>query len=323
MKKFTESLQAYFIFIIIAILIVFSSKAKQGAIQGINLCEGIIIPALLPVLILSSTAVKLKPSNSFAAVFFGLISGYPSGAVLTRELYQSKSISENEAKRLMCFNFCGGFAFIISAVGTVVYRSTKTGVILYLSSALSSLIIALITKPFYKKERAIQKMPEKINPADAFCESAESSVKSLAVMSAYIILFSALLSIIPLPENLTALFEITNGICTAKKLLPLPICAFYLAFGGLCIHFQLISFLKNMKISYFVFLIYRLLGASLSYFICKIFLIFFPETAVTSAALSPALPFEISKLGSGLSAVMIVGCAVIVFDLENRKAAHG
>ena len=50
---------------------------------------------------------------------------------------------------------------------------------------------------------------------------------------------------------------------------------------------------------------------------------FFRILIAALTALSPALPFEISKLGSGLSAVMIVGCAVIVFDLENREKRSG
>jgi hypothetical protein len=313
MKKINQTIITATLFCIIIILIAFSKEAKQGAIEGINLCENIIIPSLLPILILSNTMVRLK-SSTLSAVFFGLISGYPAGAVLTHSLYKEGLIDEKEAEGIMSFNFCGGCAFIISAVGSIVYKNIKAGIVLFACSVLSSLIIALIKRPV-----GIRKGASHMRFNDALCAGVESSVKSLAAMSAYIILFSSLMDIVKLPDFLIPALEITNGVCKIEKLLPLPFCAFFLSFGGLCVHFQLFTFLRDMKISYFSFIINRILGASLSYFICRIILHFSDDTSLVSANLSPSLPFEISKLGGGLSLVMIIGCAVIIFDLENRK----
>ena len=320
MKKYNQSAAAFIIFCIIILLIVFSKEAKSGAIEGINLCEGIIIPSLLPILILCNTLVKLTSKGKTPkAVLFGMISGYPSGAVLTRELYKSNTISPKQAEWLMSFNFCGGAGFIISALGTVVLKSTKAGILLYLCSVLSSLITAILTKPFYKGDKQTDIKAQKTSLTTALCDSVESSVKSLALMSAYIIVFSALLSIANIPSFLVPLLEITNGICNAKTLPPLPLCAFFLSFGGLCIHFQLFPLLKEMKVKYRRFFFFRIFSAVLSYYICKAFLLFFPDISLASASLSPSLPFEISKLGAGLSTVMIIGCAVVAFDIENRK----
>ena len=317
MKKYAQTPILFILSGTIIVLIIFSKEAKTGAISGINLCENIIIPSLLPILIISNTLIRLK-KNVFFSVFFGLISGYPSGIVLTDSLYKEGVINISEAKRLISYNFSGGCAFIISAVGTVIYKSTKAGIILFSSCVLSNVIIAVFQKPaFIFKKREI---PNRISLNDALCSSVESSVKSLAVMSAYIILFSALLGIVKIPIFIIPIFEITNGICGTK--LPLPICAFFLSFGGLCVHFQLLSFLNNMKIKYYEFFFCRLLSACLSYFICRIILCFFSNSALVSASLSPSLPFELSKLGGGLSMIMVIGCAVIVFDLENRKTAH-
>ncbi|MBE6741229.1 MAG: hypothetical protein E7570_02905 [Ruminococcaceae bacterium] len=319
MKKFSESITALMCFGVIILLITFSAKARIGAVEGINLCEGIIIPSLLPVLILSNTVLMLKSKRAKTkAVLLGLIAGYPSGAILTKELYKNKIISSNEAKRIMCFNFCGGFAFIISAVGSIVYKNKGAGIILYISCVLSSVIIALITKPFYNKS-STKPLVQGRDFNSALCRSVELSVKSIAVMSAYIILFSALLKLFYIPDYIIPLLEITNGICKAKVLPSLPFCAFFLSFGGLCIHFQILPFLKEMKINYFFFLLFRLLSASLSYLICKIIIHFSGDAIIASSSLSPTLPFELSKLGGGLSMVMIIGCAALVFDLENRK----
>lgn len=317
MKKYSQSLTAFILFCLIIILIAFSKDAKAAAIRGIELCEGIIIPSLLPVLIISNTLIRLK-SSPLSAILFGLISGYPAGAVLTCALYEEGIITNNDAKRLMSFNFCGGCAFIISAVGSVIYKSAKAGIILFASCALSSLFIALFRFPI-KALKSKNKVSNSVNLSNALCSATESAVKSIAIMSAYIVLFSALMGIASVPDYLLPLLEITNGICSSKTLIPLPFCAFFLSFGGLCIHFQLLPFLSKMKIKYTYFLIYRLLGASLSYFICKIILRFIPDSELVSTSLSQTVPFEPSKLGGGLSMIMIVGCAVIVFDLENRK----
>ena len=127
MKKISEAIISYIIFCIIIVLTIFSPAAKAGAIEGINLCEGIIIPAPLPILILSNTLIRLKSKRVvLKASILGMISGYPSGAILTRELYQSGCITFKEAERIMSFNFCGGIAFIISAVGGVIYKNTNT-----------------------------------------------------------------------------------------------------------------------------------------------------------------------------------------------------
>ena len=314
MKKLSENVISFSLMGIIIVLILFSPAAKAGAIEGINLCEGVIIPALLPVLILTNTLVKIFPGKT-ATVLFGLVSGYPAGAVLTKELYNSGGITSKQAQKIMSYNFCGGVAFIISATGGIVYKSTKAGVILYISCIIPSLINALFNKSKSAPKQIIQKM----NFSEALTSGVESSVKSLLIMSAYIILFSALLSLISIPDYIVALFEITNGICKNQKLIPLPFCAFFLSFGGLCVHFQLLPFLKEMKIKYSYFLFFRLFSASFSYIICNLLLKLFPSVSTASISLSPGIPFEASKLGGGLSLVMILGCAVVVFDLENKK----
>lgn len=317
MKRLNQSIISFALFCIIIFLTLFSKEAKSGAIEGINLCENIIIPSLLPILIISNTIININKSP-LAAIFFGLISGFPAGAVLTHSLYENKSITSDDAERIMSFNFCGGIAFIISAVGGIIYKSTKAGLILFSSCFLSALIIALFRFPFgsHCNKSEMNKAP---GFSDALCKGCESSVKSIALMSAYIILFSAVMKIVKLPPLLVPMLEITNGIGNNALLPPVAFCAFFLSFGGLCIHMQIFSLLNDMKIKYSVFLFYRLLSACLSYIICRIILHFSGDTSLVSASLSPALPFEISKLGSGLSAIMTVGCAVVVFDLENRK----
>ncbi len=336
LKKLASYLSGAFLFSAIALFIVFSREARSGALNGIKLCESVILPSLLPLLIISNLIMKSRARSVIEAVFgraleklfrlprcasgavlLGLTGGYPAGAVLTSDLFEKGLIDRGTAKRIMSFNFSGGFAFIITAVGSVIYKSSKTGLLLFLSSIASSLIILALTafkSPKIKKNnRIINYLPF----SEALTEAVESSVLALAFMSAYIIIFSSVLKIINPPQIIMPFIEITTGICVSDNPLPLEYCAFFLSFGGICIHFQLSGMLKKMKIPYSYFLITRTAGAGLSFLIMKLLIFLFPQAAAVSKSITGGVEFSSGNLTFSL--LMIIGCAVIVFDIENRK----
>jgi hypothetical protein len=323
---------------LIICLIAMSSKARAGADEGIKMCEEIIIPSLLPILILVNTILKSRcskifeflfgticekalklPRQSATAIIFGLIGGYPAGAVLTEHLYNQGAIDSHDARRIMQFNFCGGMAFVITAVGTISYKSTKAGLLLYGSSVLSSLIIAIVSSIFAKRKSyspVIYSSPLPLS--DALTESVEQTIKNLLQMSAYIILFSALSNMITFPKLLYPLIEITNGICNNSVNINIEMTAFFITFGGFCIHFQLLGILKQMKVKYFDFLLFRLTGALLSYFIVKLYFLIFPESQDVFSNVSNAVAVP-SQVNVGFGIIMILGCAVLVLEIEGQK----
>ncbi len=336
-RNISDAAACFLLCCLIALFTVFSSDARQGAKDGIGICEGIIIPSLLPVLTVCNTIINSRlseifvllfgrlfsrvfrlPEKTAGAVILGLIGGYPAGALLTLSLFERGIITEKTAKRIMSFNFCGGAAFIITAVGTVTYGSIKTGLTFYFICVLSSVTVMLVTGLFEKKPKAAQKT-EYIYPpiSDAFCASVESTVKSLAFMSAYIVLLSVISGIVNPPDYIIPLLEITNGICS-ETLLPPEYAVFFLSFGGLCVHLQLFGILRKMRINYLNFLTGRISCAVISFLYFKLYCILFPESdAVFSNISSPVHSF--SSGGLALSTVMIIGCAVLIFDIENRK----
>lgn len=125
-----------------AVMVIFSSQAREGAYDGLILAQNTIIPSLLPLLIIFLLIMKTGakdiiaklfgflavcvfnlPKAAFPAIFFGFIGGYPTGALLTRELLDNGEIDCEQAKRLLRFNVCGGCGFIITAVGGAVLLS--------------------------------------------------------------------------------------------------------------------------------------------------------------------------------------------------------
>ncbi len=323
---------------IIILIMLHSNEAKTGAMKGIELSLKVIIPSLLPILILTNSIVKSKcsylfdilfgkittklfrlPKQATSPILFGLISGYPAGALLTRNLMESGSITESDARRILRFNFNGGIAFIITAVGTVKLENTKAGVILFLCNILSSIIIGAVQGLKHRNNHYYYAKIEKKPISDGIIDSVESSAKSVLMMSSYIILFSAISNMFELPDYVMPLLEITNGVFYSKADISFGLLAFFLSFGGLCIHFQIYDVIKKADMHYFDFLLHRIISGSLSYFLGKVYTILFPE----EASVFSNFAVKSSSLGhcnTMLSVILLIGCVVLVFDIKNRKS---
>ena len=336
MKKKT-ALVLIILMLMAMVLIIFSKQARQGAADGLALAENTIIPSLAPLLIIFLLIMKTGakdllarafgfisvhvfnlPQITFPAIFFGLIGGYPMGALLTNELLKSGDIDEKQARRLLRFNFCGGCSFIITAVGTTVLNNTKAGAVLFLSNVISSVIIGFALSFTEKRRNApYYSYTEYRKLGDVLSESVSNAVKSLLNMTAFIVLFCAFNVVIDFPDFLAPVIEITSGICTNSRF-AIPMTSSYLAFGGFCIHFQLLFVVAQAKMKYADFLLFRLISAVISYGISKILLIFIPieEAVFSNASIKVA---EFSSVNTVLSVLMMIGCFVIVMDIRSKK----
>lgn len=330
---------AFLFSFLIIVLIIFSTDAKNGAKEGWALCEGIIIPSLLPIMILTNIIIKSKARYTFdftfgflfekvfklpkccaGAVILGLVGGFPAGAILTSNLFEKGLITTSQAQRIMSFNFSSGVAFTITAVGTIYFKSTKTGLLLYLTGIISSLLICIVSSLFSKDTSINNKSTvSSLGIVDAMIEAVETTIKSILVMCAYIILFSSLIKICKIPSGLLPLLEITNGLFAQSKSLSLPMYSMYLSFGGFCIHFQILNELKKMNIRYRTFLISRIAAAGISYAITKLYFELFPQSELVFSNISTNIAPKMVQVNQILSLIMVLGCAVAVFDIENKK----
>ena len=321
------------------ILIVFSPYAKNGALEGLALAQNTVIPSLLPLLIIFSFIMKSPccdvlskalgvisqklfrlPRITFPAVLFGLIGGYPTGALMTHQLLESDNIDKKQARCLLRFNMCGGCGFIITAVGSAVYGSTKTGVILFFSNVLSALTVGICHSFKNRKEQdCFYSYNESVSLGDALNSATSSSVNAVLNITAYIVLFSALNGVFHIPQRLLPLMEITNGVCTGDKI-PIPILCALLSFGGVCIHLQLLPVILKAGMSYFDFLLFRVINAVLSFCYAKLLVLIFPveEYVFSNTSSTVAQFYSVNVL---LSVLMIGGCFVLIGDLRSKIIA--
>ncbi len=335
--KRKNTLMLVILITVAGILIIFSKEARAGALEGLTLSQNTIIPSLTPLLIIFFIIMKTGakdiiakafgfisvyifnlPQVTFPAVFFGLIGGYPTGALLTNELFIKGEIDEKQAQRLLRFNFCGGCGFIITAVGAATLGSTRAGMILFLSSVISSVLIGFILSFSEKrKPQSYYSYTEEVSFGDALTSATDSAVKSVLNITAFIILFSAINKIFTVPQTIMPFIEITGGIC-GDSTYPMAQLSAYLSFGGFCIHFQLLSVIAKTKMKYYDFLFFRILGGLLSYCVTKLLLLLVPlDVSVFSSTSIGVVQF--SSVNIALSVLMIIGCFVIITDISSKK----
>ena len=333
-----DSLLLIITFGLAGLLIAFSAEAKAGAQNGMSLAGNIIVPSLLPLLIIFNlvifsgagriidnilsplTRALRLPRCAGAAILFGLIGGYPTGAVLTNTLFENRDIDENEARCLMRFNVNGGAGFIITALGTGILQSKRLGLILFAATTLGAIVIMLLSPAFLNRRSDNEITYLSLPPAEALNKAVENAVKAVLNLSAYIVLFSAVAGIITLPKALLPIAEITSGLSQNGKTLPPEAVAALLSFSGFCIHLQLFPIIKGFKMKYADFLLWRVIHGVISFAVCKGLLLLFPIKEEVFSNYSGGV-FVPTSVNAALSILMILGSAVLIFDIENRKRA--
>lgn len=337
MKIKKDYIELFLLFALGILLIAFSAEAKAGAKNGAALCDNIIIPSLLPVLMIFNIIMKTGAGRALDGIFsfvtekifrlprcagtaivFGLIGGYPTGALLTESLFDGQDIDDDTARRMLRFNVNGGAAFIITAVGMSMLKSQKAGLILFASTTFSAIVLAALSSLRYKKITDSHESYCSMSFGEAMNFGVESALKGMLKMSAYIIVFSAVNEIIKMPKQLSPFIEITNGLAIGSKLFSLPELAFLLSFAGFCIHFQLFSIIKKVKMKYFDFLFWRIAHAVSSYFCCFGLTKLLPTDASVFSNVSE-ITSQISYISPTFSALMILACAVLIFDIDSKR----
>ncbi len=291
--------------------------------EGFSLFINNVAPSLLPFFIFTRLLTALGWSQLISQPFtklvyhtyhcppvagyvaiMSLMSGYPIGAKLTSDLYLQGIITEKDAKKITTFASTSGPIFVIGAVGAMIFNDAKFGYILYFSHALGAIINGI----FYrgkKTELSVALLPSLQKSQNILSETLTNSIISLALVGAYIALFSMIIDIIfdlklvailsyPLQFLLTlchqppqlaegfivGLFEITKGLkmLSQSGITPscvLPYASALLSFGGVCIALQSMTFLKDCKISFGYYVLTKTTQATITFALSLLAVIIF------------------------------------------------
>ncbi len=228
------------------------------------------------------------PDCCAAPVLMGLIGGYPAGARGTSLLLEKGRITEKEARRMLMFCVNPGLAFTVTYLGIGVFGNPALGLRLFLSVTLSAVVLGVLSGLFSPLPSPDKPGAERIESRPgALTRSVEGAARSVLLMCAFLLLFSGLSTLLHeagifqgavrllsrlgvfTPNQwaaiLSFLLEVTGGTGDARALGIGPgFFAFGLAFGGVCVHLQVLAMFRKPPIRPPLFLLCRLAHGLLS-----------------------------------------------------------
>lgn len=329
--------------VIFVVMFRYTQAFSEGIITGLKNCASVIIPSLFPFMVAASfmgfaeIPKRLKrfadpvtrllfgqPSECVAAVFSGLLGGYPSGTKAAHSLWSGGKISEENAKRLVLFCINGGAGFCVNAVGTAMLGSEKAGRIIILSMCLAAVITGVFTRRKTPPEQ-VPVIPEYISFSEIFVESVASASRGIITVCAYTALFSGVISVVSqmgLNENtiaaLACLLEVTSGCVEIAGKVPIPVIASVCAFGGLCVHMQIFTVAGEIKPKLSEFYFFRIVHSLLSGVICALLLKVFPVTEETALTLSENASAWSFSAPAAISLVFLASLLILELDKEKK-----
>lgn len=311
MKKIIETI------IIISIIIFFCFQILTGSELTINTVSSAldiwktsIFPSLFPFFIISELLIqygfveliselfknimqKTFKINGYASFVFimSLISGFPSSAKYTRELYLDGKLNEFEATKLLTFTHFSNPLFILGTVSILFLKNKEIGYLILICHYISNIIIGLIFRNYYPSKykheksslkKAILSMHQKrLASATSFgkviSNAINNTIQTLLLVLGTITIFLVITAIIDNNININSYYqtilngtiEMTQGLKYVSMLnIPLKLksvlTTMFLSFGGISVHMQIISILSDTKIKYLPFLTARLLHAAIA-----------------------------------------------------------
>ncbi len=299
----------YFI-IIILLLICFEMLTNANVIivavqNAYNIWAYSVFPSLFPFFVISSILIGLnfprvigeiaKPlmnklfrlkSDTVFIFLMSLLSGSPSNAKYTRELYLNGSISLDDANKILMFTHFSSPLFILGTI-TSFLDDKRVGVFILIIHYLSNVLIGLAirnTNSVSTEERktSLKKVLYEVsNTTDDISsivtKSIFNSINTIIMILGVISISTVIITIInnnftfnKLTECIiSGLIEMTNGLRVLGTLdislkLKTTIAIFFISFGGLSVHLQVISIINDTKIKYKSFFLARIIHACVS-----------------------------------------------------------
>lgn len=284
------------------------------------------------------------PGCCAPTVILSFIGGFPVGARGVESLLENNEISHNEAQRMMLFCIGSGPAFLITAVGVGLVGDYNIGLILFASQIISGVILGIVSRFFYR-EKSVKNFGVKkaASHSGAFIKACSDGGAAILNLSALVIIFQAFIGMLEQSgimdfcaallkklavangysdALLPSVLEVTGGcnkICSLA--LPIPFLSAVIAFGGLCVHFQIFGILKSLEIKKPLFYLFRILNAVLSGAVTYIFCLYYrPASDVFSNITKNAVAGSATHITG--SAALIVLCAVFTLSFGVNKKRH-
>lgn len=289
------------VFFGILFLIIYSKQTILSAAAGINLCLQSVIPALFPLMVLTSilsaslsqnpsvtgTIKKIfkMPESTVKFLFLGLLGGYPTGAIHINNAVQSGELSSDTGCKLLMFCSNAGPAFLFG-MGCTLFDRPLIPLVIWIVHILSAL---LLSKLIHIPSGSVSTQKEKHLSVSKILEG---SIKNMALICGWVILFHIFtdmilqfLNGIPLYDEISlclGFLEISNGSLLlnhySSSLLRILMFSLYINSGGVCVAMQTFSAVPNLRFSNYI--IGKLLQTVISFLLLLLFLPLLTENTI-------------------------------------------
>ena len=298
---------AFCIMSILALLLsfCFADTAIGAMSEGMKLCIGVVVPSLFPFMVFSDILVSSGGARLIAmpfsrpvkrlfgigkegsvALVLGMLCGFPVGTRAALSLYSEGKISRGETEHLLCF--CNGpsAAFLINAVGLSLFGSRDFGILLYCSQMLSSLVVGLAARSYFKNKSSdlalmlsfAEERGRERGILPTITRAVTGASEGMVSICAFVIFFSALTGVLreilsrfganeAVSAALLGFFEMTGGVSAVSTLsLPLSclLAAAIVGWSGLSVHFQMIGLCGEKRMALAPYFASKLATAALN-----------------------------------------------------------
>jgi len=281
----SNKLITIFLLIICIFFIIKPSVCSTSCLNAISVWGLKVLPMLFPFFVLTRLIVSFTefkpnvldkffgkvyntPNGSFFIFFLSIIAGYPMGAKLISTMHNNGKINTIQAQKMLSFCSVSGPMFIIGTVGVSVFNNYKVGIIILISNIIACLINGVIYRGKVENKRDSFNYS---NTKTSLSDIVYDSLTSVLMVGAYIILSFVFIDLIKelnviniiancfnLNPNffnavLNGIIEITRGsidINASNVSLTIKTIATssIIAFGGISVFMQSLTFIKNIGI---------------------------------------------------------------------------
>ena len=303
----------------------FASDIVGAASEALMLCGKKIIPSFFPFLVCSYFVIYsglgeklgrfLSPVYKFVfkingagcvPYVLGFLGGYPQGALFTVKMYESGSLSLNEASRQIAFVNNSGIFFVLATLGEGLWGNRKVALIVLFSNLLASIFTGITFSFFGDKKEAVY---SKTITKKTLSHCVSDSVNTVFLLSGYIVFFfciSKLLEVCNINlffSNLLmgfgmkktdadlvvyALLELSGGLYRSKSI-NIPLISSLVSIGGISVLCQTATVLSGSGISLKYYILGKLLSGGFACIFARILLFFFPVSLAANTSLTAPL----------------------------------
>ncbi len=228
------------------------------------------------------------PTCTIYTIIMSMTSGFPGNSKLIKEQLDNNLIDSYTATRLLTMTHFSNPLFILYTIGNSFLHNKKIGMIILLVHFITNFFIGFIFRNIFNvdipNKKSVFKTP--LSFMSILKNSINTTINISLNVLGIIIFFSFITTTINHYLNLNiyshtflnGILEITNGLKLLSNLniniiTKSTLATFFISFGGLSIHMQIMSILNKYHINYLIYLLSRIIHGTISALIVYIILI--------------------------------------------------